>query len=91
MGEIFPTQNIARLGETLWNLSGLPMKRTDLPLTEGRQGNARRLDNHLRKWAFAHAFTNPLLNYAVWRDCAVIAALGLLFDAFPADARLIQA
>lgn len=52
--------------------------RIDLQSTEGGQSNACRLGNQLREWTFAHEFTSPLGNYVVSRDCAVIAALGLL-------------
>ncbi len=79
MSEVLPTLYIARNGETAWSLSGQQRRLTDLPLTESRRSNARRLANQLRKWAFAHVFTSPLRNYVGWRDCAVIAALGLRF------------
>ena len=79
MGEMLPTLYIARHGETAWSLSGQHTGLTDLPLTERGQSNARRLGNQLREWAFTHAFTSPLRNYVVWRYCAVIAGLGLLF------------
>ena len=79
MNEILDTLCIARPGETPWSLSGQHTRLTDLTLTERGQSNGRRLGNQFREWTFTHAFTSPLRNYVVWRYCAVIAGLGLLF------------
>ncbi len=73
------TLYIGRPGETPRSLSGQHTGLTELPLTEGGRSNARRLANQLREWALAQVFTSPLRNYMVWRNCAVTAALGLLF------------
>jgi probable phosphoglycerate mutase len=51
---------LARHGETAWTLSGQHTGRTDLPLTEGGERNARALGARLRGLVFAKTFTSPL-------------------------------
>src|SRR5947209_10735118 len=51
---------LARHGETAWSLSGQHTGRTDLPLTERGECNARRLGDRLKGLAFAQVFTSPL-------------------------------
>jgi broad specificity phosphatase PhoE len=60
MSEALPVPYLARHGETAWNLSGQHTGRTDLPLTERGQRNARVLGERLRTLTFAKVFTSPL-------------------------------
>ena len=60
MSESLPTIYIARHGETAWSRSGQHTGRTDLPLTEHGERNARRLGNQFRRRNFAQVFTSPL-------------------------------
>ena len=55
-----PVVNLARHGETAWSLSGQHTGRTDLPLTERGERNARRLGERLRGLRFAAVLTSPL-------------------------------
>jgi len=50
---------LARHGETAWSLTGQHTGRTDLPLTERGESNARRLGQRLAGLAFAKVFTSP--------------------------------
>jgi broad specificity phosphatase PhoE len=58
---------LARHGETAWSLSGQHTGRTDLPLTERGESNARALGERLRGLTFAKVFTSPLQRAA--RTC----------------------
>jgi len=60
MSETLPVVHLARHGETAWSLSGQHTGRTDLPLTERGERNARRLGEQLRGLAFAKVLTSPL-------------------------------
>jgi broad specificity phosphatase PhoE len=60
VAEALPVIYLARHGETAWSLSGQHTGRTDLPLTERGERNARALGDRLRGLAFAKAFTSPL-------------------------------
>ena len=60
MAEALPVVYLARHGETAWSLSGQHTGRTDLPLTEGGERNARALGARLRGLVFAKTFTSPL-------------------------------
>jgi len=51
---------LARHGETAWTLSGQHTGRTDLPLTENGEQNARRLGERLKGLTFAKVFASPL-------------------------------
>ena len=51
---------VARHGETAWTITGQHTGRTDLPLTERGERNARRLGERLRGLTFAKVFTSPL-------------------------------
>jgi probable phosphoglycerate mutase len=55
-----PKLYLARHGETIWSLSGQHTGRTDLPLTERGEANARRLAPRLAGRRFAKVFTSPL-------------------------------
>lgn len=56
----FPVVYLARHGETAWTVTGQHTGRTDLPLTEGGERNARRLAERLNGVAFAKVLTSPL-------------------------------
>jgi broad specificity phosphatase PhoE len=55
-----PQVYLARHGETAWTLTGQHTGRTDLPLTERGERNARALANRLRGLTFAAVLTSPL-------------------------------
>ena len=56
-----PVIYLARHGETAWSLTGQHTGRTDLPLTERGERNARRLKDRLKARTFAKVLTSPLL------------------------------
>jgi broad specificity phosphatase PhoE len=60
MSESLPVIYLARHGETAWSLSGQHTGRTDLPLTERGERNARSLGERLRGLQFAKVYTSPL-------------------------------
>jgi len=49
-----------RHGETAWSLTGHHTGRTDLPLTQHGEDEARTLGKHLRGIPFTHVLTSPL-------------------------------
>lgn len=51
---------LVRHGETAWSLTGQHTGRTDLPLTAGGEGQARRLKERLETMTFEHVFSSPL-------------------------------
>lgn len=55
-----PVVYLARHGETAWSLSGQHTGRTDLPLTERGERNARQLGKRLQGLPFNRVFTSPL-------------------------------
>jgi len=55
-----PIIYLARHGETAWTVTGQHTGRTDLPLTEAGERNARRLRERLKGLTFAKVFTSPL-------------------------------
>jgi broad specificity phosphatase PhoE len=59
MSNNLPVIYLARHGETAWSLTGQHTGRTDLPLTERGERNARRLGERLAGLMFAKVFTNP--------------------------------
>ena len=67
MIESLPEVYLARHGETAWSLSGQHTGRTDLPLTERGERNARGLGERLRGLTFARVYTSPLQRAA--RTC----------------------
>ena len=67
MSELLSIVYLARHGETAWSLSGQHTGRTDLPLTERGERNARALGERLRGLVFAKVFTSPLRRAA--RTC----------------------
>lgn len=67
MSEALPTIYLARHGETAWSLSGQHTGRTDIPLTDRGERNARRLGPRLGGLTFAAVLTSPLKRAA--RTC----------------------
>ena len=67
MGATLPVIYLARHGETAWSLTGQHTGRTDLPLTQRGERNARRLGERLKNLAFAKVYTSPLQRAA--RTC----------------------
>ena len=55
-----PKIYLARHGETAWSLSGQHTGRTDIPLTEQGEENARQLGNRLQGLTVSHVFSSPL-------------------------------
>lgn len=60
MSKPLQTTYLARHGETAWTITGQHTGRTDLPLTQRGEANARRLGNRLAGLTFAKVFTSPL-------------------------------
>src|SRR5438445_13235680 len=60
MSEALPAIYLARHGETAWTVSGQHTGRTDVPLTERGERNARRLGQRLLGMTFARVLTSPL-------------------------------
>ena len=60
MSEPLPSVYLARHGETEWTVSKQHTGKTDLPLTERGERNARALAGRLKGMTFAHVFTSPL-------------------------------
>jgi broad specificity phosphatase PhoE len=60
MSTTFPIVYLARHGETAWTITGQHTGRTDLPLTERGECNARKLSERLNGMTFAKVFTSPL-------------------------------
>ena len=50
---------LMRHGETAWSLSGQHTGRTDIPLTEQGEQDARKLAERLRAVEFSQVFTSP--------------------------------
>lgn len=67
MSSELPIVYLARHGETAWTLSGQHTGRTDLPLTEHGERNARQLGERLRGLAVTTVLTSPLQRAA--RTC----------------------
>ena len=60
MNESLPDVYLARHGETAWSLSGRHTGRTDIPLTERGECNARRLRARLEGITFTEVLVSPL-------------------------------
>lgn len=69
MNEELGAVYLARHGETAWSISGQHTGRTDLPLTERGERNARSLGGRLRGLHFAAVYTSPLQRAA--RTCTL--------------------
>ena len=70
MSEPLPTVCLARHGETAWSLWGQHTGRTDLPLTERGERNARALGERPRGMVFAEVSTSPLQRAMRTRELA---------------------
>jgi broad specificity phosphatase PhoE len=55
-----PLIYLARHGETAWSISGQHTGRSDIPLTERGEGDARRLGERLKGLSVSRVFTSPL-------------------------------
>jgi len=75
-----PLVDLARHGETAWSLSGQHTGRTDLPLTEHGEQNARALGERLSGLNFELVFTSPLQRAR--RTCE-LAGFGAVADIDP--------
>jgi probable phosphoglycerate mutase len=84
MSEALPTIYLARHGETAWSVGGQHTGRTDIPLTERGERNARRLGERLEGMSFALILTSPLQRAA--RTCE-LAGFGKLIER---DADLLE-
>jgi broad specificity phosphatase PhoE len=71
---------LMRHGETAWSLSGQHTSRTDIPLTEKGEQDARKLAERLRTVKFSHVFTSPLQRA---RRTCVLAGLGEVAEIEP--------
>jgi probable phosphoglycerate mutase len=80
MSAALPVITLARHGETAWTQSRQHTGRTDLPLTEQGERDARRLGARLQGMAFAKVFTSPLQRAA--RTCE-LAGLGAAAEPDP--------
>jgi len=60
MSVSLPIVYLARHGETAWSLSGQHTGRTDIPLTDRGERNARRLGDRLQGLSFSKIFVSPL-------------------------------
>jgi broad specificity phosphatase PhoE len=75
-----PLVYIARHGETAWSLSGQHTGRTDLPLTERGEEQARALGERLRGSIYAKVLTSP--SQRAVRTCA-LAGFGAVAEIDP--------
>ncbi len=80
MSEPLPAVYLARHGETAWSLSGQHTGRTDLPLTERGERQARALGERLRGAHFAKVLTSPSQRA---RRTAELAGFGSLAEIDP--------
>jgi probable phosphoglycerate mutase len=60
MSETLPEVYLARHGETEWSIDGRHTSRTDIPLTERGERNARSLGVRLHAIEFDRVFTSPM-------------------------------
>ena len=60
MNDVLPQVVLVRHGETEWSLSGRHTGRTDLPLSEGGEREAKELQPSLQGMRFAQVLTSPL-------------------------------
>ena len=60
MSGTLPSVYLARHGQTAWTVTGQHTGRTDLPLTERGECNARQLQERLSGLTFTRVFTSPL-------------------------------
>jgi broad specificity phosphatase PhoE len=60
MSGVLSRAYLIRHGETAWSLSGQHTGRTDIPLTDQGEQDARKLAERLHVVRFSHVFTSPL-------------------------------
>jgi probable phosphoglycerate mutase len=60
MSSTLPIIYLARHGETAWTITGQHTGRTDIPLTDRGERNARRLGKRLEGISISQVFTSPL-------------------------------
>ena len=75
MSQALPSVYLARHGETAWTVTSRHTGRTDIPLTERGERNARRLGERLRGMSFAQVWTSPLQRASRTCDLAGFGAL----------------
>jgi probable phosphoglycerate mutase len=75
-----PSIYLARHGETLWSTTGQHTGRTDIPLTERGEQNARRLGERLKGITFARVLSSPLQRA---RRTAELAGFGAALEMDP--------
>ena len=73
-----PIVYLARHGETAWTVSGQHTSRTDLPLTERGERNARALGKRLEGLKFTRIFTSPLQRASRTCELAGFGALAIV-------------
>src|SRR4051794_36620640 len=80
MSEALPEVYLARHGETAWTISGQHTGRTDIPLTERGEQNARSLGDRLRGMSFARVMASPMHRA---RRTAELAGFGQVAELVP--------
>jgi probable phosphoglycerate mutase len=60
MSDVLPLIHLVRHGETAWTVSRRHTGRTDIPLTEAGERDAKKLADYLRGVANVRVFTSPL-------------------------------
>jgi broad specificity phosphatase PhoE len=80
MSQPLPSIYLARHGETLWTTTGQHTGRTDIPLTERGEQNARRLGERLRSVTFVRVLSSPLQRA---RRTAELAGFGASLEVDP--------
>jgi probable phosphoglycerate mutase len=81
MSDSFPQIYLVRHGETAWSLGGQHTGRTDIPLTERGEAQARALRTRLATLSFARVLCSPLLRA---RQTAELAGFGERSELEPA-------
>jgi probable phosphoglycerate mutase len=74
-----PDVYLARHGETAWSLSGQHTGRTDLPLTDRGEDNARKLRTRLEGITFTEVLVSPLQRARRTCELAGFAAVAAVF------------
>jgi broad specificity phosphatase PhoE len=78
MNESLPEVYLARHGETEWSLSGRHTGRTDIPLTERGEDNARKLRGRLEGITFSAVLVSPLQRARRTCELAGFAAVAII-------------
>lgn len=84
MSDRLPVVWVVRHGETAWSATGRHTGRTDVPLTERGECDARRLGERLGGFIFAKVYTSPL------RRAAAMCALAGFGDIAEVDPDLVE-